>query len=88
MTNFNRHFSFYYFVLSVYAVHAQPPEVSDVSPPAQTITVAVDVDIVVTFDQPIDPSSVTNENFRVFGRWSGPATGVFNWKTTTWSCVL
>lgn len=30
-----------------------------------------------TFDQAVDPTTVNDDNFRVFGHWSGPARGTF-----------
>ncbi len=33
--------------------------------------------ITVTFDQPVDPASITPDSFWAFGRWSGTADGVY-----------
>jgi hypothetical protein len=34
--------------------------------------------ITVTFNQPINPQTISSASFRVFGRWSGPAKGQFS----------
>jgi hypothetical protein len=57
--------------------HAAPPLVSSVYPVSQRINAGAHTPIEVHFDQEIDPASVTSITFRVFGRWSGPATGTF-----------
>jgi hypothetical protein len=49
-------------------------------PPAQTITAEPSADIVVRFSTPVDPFTVTAESFRVFGRWSGPSGGTFQFE--------
>ena len=52
---------------------AQAPAVVSVSPASGFVGSDVDTDIVVQFDEALDPGTVTSESFRVFGRWSGPA---------------
>lgn len=56
-------------------VLAAPPVVNSVYPVRQRINAGANTPIEVHFDQDIDPTSVTPITFRVFGRWSGPATG-------------
>jgi hypothetical protein len=63
---------------------ATPPVVTSVYPARQRINAGANTPVEVHFDQEIDPTSVTNITFRVFGRWSGPATGDF---TVTGSTV-
>jgi len=62
-------------VASAGLAHAAPPVVTNVYPARQRVDAPLHSIIEVTFDQPIDPASVTNISFRVFGHWSGPATG-------------
>ncbi len=44
-------------------------------PPAHTLAAPVRAAIVVHFDQPVLPASVTPASFRAFGRWSGVVSG-------------
>ncbi len=57
------------------AALAVPPTVTAVFPSPQRIDAWANTSISVTFDQRIDPTTVVPARFRVFGRWSGPATG-------------
>ncbi len=57
---------------------AQAPQVATVFPAGLIISAALNTPIAVTFDAPIDLASVSTASFRVFGRWSGPATGSFS----------
>ena len=59
---------------------AQAPSVLSVTPAAGFIGSDVDTDIVVQFDEALDPGTVTSGSFRVFGRWSGPAAGTFSFE--------
>ena len=59
---------------------AQAPAVVSVSPTSGYVGSDVDTDIVVQFDEALDPGTVTSESFRVFGRWSGPAAGSFSFE--------
>jgi FG-GAP-like repeat/Bacterial Ig-like domain/FlgD Ig-like domain len=62
-------------VLFTAAAHATT-HVLSVEPQPQRIDVPANAAIQVTFDQPIDDTlSVNAISFRVFGRWSGPASG-------------
>lgn len=56
---------------------AAPPVVTSVSPTPQTISAPVDSPIVIEFDTPLDPTTVNAASMRIFGRWSGPASGVY-----------
>ena len=43
-----------------------------VQPPAHALAAPVSSSIAVTFDQPVNPATVTPLSFWAFGRWSGP----------------
>ena len=62
-------------VASAGLAHSAPPVVTSVYPARQRIDAPRHSIIEVIFDQLIDPASVDGVSFRVFGRWSGPATG-------------
>ncbi len=51
--------------------------VVSVQPPRHLLAAPVGSTIAVTFDQPVDPATVTPDSFWAFGRWSGPADGTF-----------
>ena len=57
---------------------AVPPQVTGLHPGRQQINAPKNGAIQVEFDQFIDPASVNSISFRVFGRWSGPATGTID----------
>lgn len=59
-------------------LHAVPPQVSSISPARQSMDAPATSSIVVVFNGSIDPATVDAVSFRVFGHWSGPATGTFN----------
>ncbi len=48
-----------------------------VQPAAHVLTAPVRSAIAVSFDQPVDPATVTPLSFWAFGRWSGPVHGAF-----------
>ena len=56
---------------------AAPPVVTSVSPTPQTISAPVDSPIVIEFDRPLDPTTVNAASMRIYGRWSGPASGAY-----------
>ncbi len=60
------------------ALQAQAPQVLSVFPSSQEIAALQDDVIRVTFDQSLDLSTVDYTNFKVFGRWSGPAEVAFS----------
>ena len=45
------------------------------TPATQTTAAVAGADIVIDFDEPLSPATVSSATFRVFGRWSGPAFG-------------
>ncbi len=51
--------------------------VVSVQPAAHVLTAPVGSAIAVTFDQAVDPATVTPLSFWAFGRWSGPVHGTF-----------
>jgi hypothetical protein len=71
--------SFLFTSLLFFARHsfASNPTVVLFEPLAQAIVSPTNLEIVVEFDQPIDPQSVTNRSFAVFGRWTGVCPGNF-----------
>ncbi|MCH9025124.1 MAG: VCBS repeat-containing protein, partial [candidate division Zixibacteria bacterium] len=54
--------------------------VDSVFPASQEIAAERQTDIVVNFDSTMDPATINSSTFRVFGRWSGPATGMFQFE--------
>lgn len=56
---------------------AAPPQVVSVHPARNRIDAPTNSNIQVAFDADIDAATVDGASFRVFGRWSGPATGVY-----------
>ena len=54
---------------------AAPPNVVTIRPARQRIDAPANTIVQVRFDQDIDSSTVNGASMRVFGRWSGPATG-------------
>lgn len=61
--------------IPIISPHAAPVNVTSISPVAHTVSASATDDIVVNFDQAVDPSTVIGASFRIFGRWSGPASG-------------
>lgn len=61
-------------------VFASSPRVTTFQPAAQSMAAAERLQIVVEFDQPIDPQSITSRSFAVFGRWSGVCPGEFTFE--------
>jgi hypothetical protein len=51
--------------------------VVSIQPPRNGLTAPVGSAISVTFNQPVDPATVTPQSFWAFGRWSGAADGTF-----------
>lgn len=56
---------------------AAPPQVVLVSPAPQIIDAHHATDIVIDFDQALDPTTINAATVRVFGRWSGPMQGTY-----------
>lgn len=65
-------------VITGLPVHAQDSIfVDSVFPQPHVIDADRASDIVVTFSVPVDSGSISSATFRVFGKWSGPASGSF-----------
>jgi hypothetical protein len=65
---------------SIGSARAATPQVSANSPTRQEIRAPRATAVEIRFDQPMDPASVDARSFRVFGRWSGPASLAFEWQ--------
>ena len=61
-----------------YIMRAQAPTVLDVSPSSHTVNAPAGAEISIQFETPIDPSTISEQSVRVFGRWSGPTNGAFS----------
>ena len=74
-----------YFCVALCAIGFTPavaaPTVTAVTPVPQVITAPVTSDITVVFDEPVDMSTISTSTIRVFGRWSGPMTGSFQFES-------
>ena len=60
-----------------HSIQAQIPQVLSIEPESLNNSADRFGPIVVQFDEPIVPTTVNEATFVVFGRWSGPATGEF-----------
>ncbi len=56
---------------------ASSPQILSFNPPRHSMESAANLEIVVEFDQAIDPQSVDDRAFSVFGRWTGVCPGTF-----------
>ena len=52
-----------------------PLQIRSVTPTPNTISVGASDDLVVEFDRPLDAATVSPDDVRVFGRWSGVLAG-------------
>src|SRR5690349_18554638 len=59
------------------SVLAQTPRVLSTAPANLAGAVSATQPIVIQFDKPLHPASVSHASIRVFGRWSGPTFGNF-----------
>ncbi len=57
--------------------HGQVLEVIDVFPAPQSLSAQAQVPIIITFNQPVEASTIDENSFRVSGRWSGHMDGQF-----------
>ena len=60
------------------SARAAAPQVTSIHPSRQQIDAPANSAIQVEFNANIDASTVSGVTFRVFGRWSGPATGTLD----------
>ncbi|MEO1263645.1 MAG: FG-GAP-like repeat-containing protein [Bacteroidota bacterium] len=65
-------------ICAPFMIDAQAPTVSDVSPAPHIINAPTGTAITIQFENPIDPASISEQSVRVFGKWSGPASGTFS----------
>ncbi|MBK8561934.1 MAG: VCBS repeat-containing protein [Saprospiraceae bacterium] len=75
MKKLNLLLSALFLLYHIYIVQGQSLQVATTAPTGQTVSAGSA--ITVTFDQAINPQTVSSASFRVFGRWSGPAKGQF-----------
>ncbi|MEK7729649.1 MAG: FG-GAP-like repeat-containing protein [candidate division KSB1 bacterium] len=64
-------------LLSLSAHASSAPKVLSIQPGAQTFSATTQPEILVRFEAPVDPASLTPKSFSVFGRWSGVCPGQF-----------
>ncbi len=62
-------------VLASLASAGVAPRVINIQPGAHSMTASTQAEIIVRFDVPIAPASLTAKSFSVFGRWSGVCPG-------------
>jgi hypothetical protein len=60
------------------AVGLAAPTVVSVSPVLQSRSASRTAEITIVFDMPMDPSTINAANIKVFGQWSGVASGQFS----------
>lgn len=53
-------------------------ELVTINPSPRSLAAATNTPITLTFNQPVNPATVTNLTFWAFGRWSGTATGTYS----------
>lgn len=53
------------------------PSVVSISPPSQSTSASRNAQIIISFDGPMDVSTLNASNIMIFGRWSGVASGSF-----------
>ncbi len=75
MKKLNLLLSALFLLYHIYIVQGQSLQVATTAPTGQTVSAGSA--ITVTFDQAINPQTVSSASFRVFGRWSGPTKGQF-----------
>ncbi len=52
-------------------------QVVAVSPTARTLVAPTNSAVAITFDRPVDSSTINSDSFRVFGRWGGTVSGTY-----------
>jgi len=62
--------------------------VVSVQPARHTLTAPLMTPISVTFDRPVNTATATAQTFRVFGRWTGTATGTFSFSNGNQTVTL
>jgi hypothetical protein len=54
-----------------------PLQVQSLTPTANAVSAGASDDLIVRFDRPLDPGTVSATDVRVFGRWSGVLTQTY-----------
>lgn len=62
--------------------------VTSISPSRNALQAPISGVISVTFDRPVNPSSVTSSSFWAFGRWSGAVAGSFSFSNANQTVTL
>lgn len=70
------------------AAQAGAPALTSSSPAPRAANVPIATPIVLNFDQPILTSSINNQTFYVFGRWSGRALGAITFSNSNQTVTL
>ena len=65
------------FILNSF-LFAQAPQVLAISPVSLFNAAPADGELIIDFDQAVDPSTANSSAIKVFGRWSGPAAGTIS----------
>lgn len=63
--------------LSFLAHAGNAPKVMSIQPAAHALAASTQPEIIVRFEAPLDPASITPRSFSVFGRWAGVCPGQF-----------
>ncbi len=66
------------FFLSRQLASAGELQVVNISPTPRSLAAATNAPITLTFNQPVNPATITNLTFWAFGRWSGTASGTYS----------
>lgn len=71
---------FLLFTIRLATAHGPAGQINVVSvqPAARSLTASANSPIAITFDRPVNPLTVSNNNFWAFGRWSGTVTGTIS----------
>ncbi len=64
-----------FFTVATASAFAQGLAVAAVSPSRNAVGARPATAIAITFNQPVDPTSVTPQTVKAFGKWSGPVPG-------------
>jgi hypothetical protein len=76
------------FVLMSASVSAGTLTVATVSPARHSGNATINAPIVVTFNLPVNPATVTISSFRAYARWSGPLRGTFEFSNGNQTVTL
>ena len=61
---------------------SQTLEILKTSPIPQSLSTEQNHNIVMTFSQPIDTSTITKDSFMAYGKWSGPMEGTYSFSNS------